>query len=74
MKQGFALLVALALTGCSSLSAFTERHPTATKVIVGSIALSAALALDSRGGSSQEEPRMSAPLVPDCAKFAELCR
>jgi hypothetical protein len=73
VKQGITVLALLALTGCSSISNFTERHPTTTKVIVGSIALSAALALDSRGGGPREEPRMSNPLV-DCSKAPGSCQ
>lgn len=49
MKLGFALAL-LALTGCESTQKWTHEHPTATRIIKGSLVLTAAgYALDSRG-------------------------
>lgn len=71
MLRALTLLALLATTGCASTADWMDRHPRASAAIVTSVALSAGLAIRH---DSRSEPRMSTPLVPDCAKYPELCR
>jgi hypothetical protein len=66
MKLGLALAL-IVLAGCSTM----QHYPKTTAFVATSIALSAyGLSRD----HGHEEPRMSIPLTPDCAKYPELCR
>jgi hypothetical protein len=63
-----ALLLAMALGGCQTM----RDHPRTTAFIASSLALSAGMAYRSHARS--DEPRMSVPLTPDCARYPEQCR
>jgi hypothetical protein len=71
--KSLALLALLALPACASTKEWAERHPRTATFVAGSLLLSAGMAYRSHGGA-QDEPRMSAPLTPDCARYPELCR
>jgi hypothetical protein len=68
-----ALALAMALTGCESTQTFIKRHPVASGVIAGSLALSARSALKSHGDHG---PEVSTPLIAtpevDCSSVS--CR
>lgn len=64
MSRILTTLVLAALTGCASVSDFTQAHPRASAVIAGSIVTS--VALSTRGHRDHERvPEISTPLV-DC--------
>lgn len=69
MKTFLVLALSLTLTACAPAREFAARHPTATKFAIGSLALTAGIALS---GSNSDRERVGLPAEP--CSTAEACR
>lgn len=71
-----ALMLALACQGCATVTDFVQDHPRTTAVITGVVVLSAVMTLEQnhKHGPVTTEPRMSAPLTPNCTVYPEMCK
>ncbi len=69
-----ALTLAWALTGCAATGDWIHDHPRTTTAIGAALVVGYVIAHNPKGPAPAPEPRMSAPLTPDCVAYPEMCR
>lgn len=77
-KMSVLSIVVLGLLGgCATVNEFTDKHPTATKVIIGSVFLSAGYSVYNTSGkgsrSTNTGPTVEIPATPGCY-HTEACK